>query len=63
MVKFIGEANQVVKHVNCKKCDVRLEYVPRDVKTVRYKDYSNSSSGHEYIRCPCCNSQVITYSW
>lgn len=63
MVKYIGQANEVIKYITCKHCDAKLEYVPKDIKRKTYRDYSGGNAGEEYIKCPQCDHKVIVNSW
>jgi DNA-directed RNA polymerase subunit RPC12/RpoP len=52
----------VVKHIICRNCGAKLEYVPKDVKEHSYSDYGGGSNVDEYITCPQCRGQVIIRS-
>ena len=54
---------ELVKRISCKSCGARLEYMPIDVLTSKYKDISGCGSGDDYIVCPCCSKWVIIRSW
>ncbi len=65
MVRIVDEGPDpsVVKHVVCRGCGAKLEYVPNDVKERHGHDYSGGSDGSEWIDCPKCSKQVILRSW
>lgn len=65
MVKIVnlGPDPSVVKHVICKSCGAKLEYVPNDVKEYHGHDYSGGPDGRTWIVCPNCNKDVTLSSW
>ena len=48
----------VVKTVICRKCGVKLEYVPIDIKSYTSRNYGGGSDTYYYIPCLKCNNQV-----
>lgn len=48
----------VVKHVICRKCGVKLAYVPNDIKTYKHTDYTGDTDTYHYILCANCNDKV-----
>ena len=52
----------VVKHIICKNCGAKLEYVPNDVKTKHYT-CMGEPSGSEYVKCPNCGKDATVREW
>jgi DNA-directed RNA polymerase subunit RPC12/RpoP len=48
----------VVKEVVCRSCGATLEYVPKEVQTRTWMDYSGDNNIVDYIACPNCSSEV-----
>lgn len=48
----------VVKEAVCRKCGATLSYVPKDVDTRTYRDYSGGTDIDKFIVCPCCSNEV-----
>lgn len=59
VVKIIDPepAKTVVKEVICKRCGVKLSYVPNDVSTKTYSCMGESDS-MSYITCAGCKKDV-----
>lgn len=53
----------VVKQAVCRKCGVKLEYLPIDVKERSTRDYTGDSGGARWIDCPKCQNEVTLESW
>lgn len=49
---------KILRHVTCRQCGSRLEYLPIDVQHRDYKDYTGVSDTYYWIDCPTCRSQV-----
>jgi uncharacterized protein with PIN domain len=65
MVKVIkkGPDQSVVKRRVCRNCGATLEYVPKDVKEVNWKDYGGGTNTQKWIDCPECSAEIILESW
>ena len=53
----------VIKHVVCRNCGAKLQYVPNDIKRYDGKDYTGGADGRTWIDCPNCNKEAILTSW
>jgi DNA-directed RNA polymerase subunit RPC12/RpoP len=49
----------VVKRIACHNCGSTLEYVPADVKTLNFPDYTGNDY-HRGIVCPSCSTKLMT---
>lgn len=65
MVRVVNEQPDpsVVKQIICRKCGVKLEYLPIDVKSYHGRDISGGPDGREWIDCPRCHNEVTIRSW
>ncbi len=48
----------VVKFVICRRCGVKLSYVPKDVSSYTSYDYGGGSDVNFFINCAGCNERV-----
>lgn len=53
----------VIKEVVCHNCGSTLNYVPRDVQSHTYKDYSGCSDTDYFIVCPACDEKVFVKNY
>lgn len=53
----------VVKRVVCKNCGSTLEYVPKDIESHSYRDYTGGSDIDYFIKCPPCGHKVYVKSY
>lgn len=60
MVEVIKHGNGK-KEITCRECGALLNYVPRDVKRLEYRNglYGLLVGEKRYIVCPDCSSNVI----
>jgi hypothetical protein len=56
MIEVIDEKPDpsVKRKVVCRKCGVKLEYVPLDIRKSVHTDYSGTSDEYFWIDCPRC---------
>ena len=54
-----GPDPSVVKEVICKRCGVKLRYLPLDVEHGTSHSYDGSSDGYSYIKCPKCDNTIM----
>lgn len=47
---------KITRHVTCKKCGVRLEYLPIDVRKTTHRDYTGCSDDYYWVDCPKCKN-------
>lgn len=53
----------VIKEAVCRNCGSALNYVPRDVQSRTYKDYSGCSDTDYFIVCPTCDEKVFVKNY
>lgn len=60
MVRVIGEAPEVLRQTNCRRCAAKLEYTIGEIKERVEKDYGGGTDVVYHIHCPRCFSEVVT---
>jgi DNA-directed RNA polymerase subunit RPC12/RpoP len=48
----------VFKEVICRHCGVKLQYIPKDVRSRAVWDYGGGKDTYRWIDCPGCSYEV-----
>lgn len=60
-IKIVDEGPDpsVIKEVICKRCGVKLSYLPIDIETKNYRDIDGGSDSMSFITCPKCKNTIV----
>lgn len=62
-IEIIGEDDGVKREATCSDCGAKLQFLPKDIQSKTYRDYTGGSDTYCWIDCPRCrkNIQVSEY--